>query len=41
VVTDRRGAPLAFNSPAGKAAGVLTAGPAVHAELLGRLSAAA
>lgn len=41
VVTDRRGHALAFNSPAGKAPGVLTAGPALHAELLARLAAAA
>lgn len=41
VVTDRRGDPLAFNSPAGKAPGVLTAGPALHAQLLARLGTAA
>ena len=38
MVTDRHGTPLTFNSPARQTAGVLAAGAALHAGLLGRLA---
>lgn len=37
VVTDKHGAPLHFNAPDPRSAGVLAAGPGLHADLAGRL----